>query len=42
MTERKKISLARPAAPTTDSSAGRKPPVRGSGTAPRKLSLIHI
>lgn len=37
MTERKKISLVRPAATGRDAlEGGRKPPVRGPGTAPRK------
>ena len=35
MTERKKISLSRPAA-TGDTPSAHKPPVRGPGTAPRK------
>ncbi|WP_286745261.1 pseudouridine synthase [Aquabacterium sp. UBA2148] len=35
MTERKKISLSRPAA-TGDATSAHKPPVRGSGSAPRK------
>ncbi len=42
MTERKKITLSRPAGADSDTPSskpefgGRKPPVRGSGTAPRK------
>ena len=37
MTERKKISLSRPAAASSEApEGGRKPPVRGPGTAPRK------
>ncbi len=35
MTERKKISLSRPAA-TGDATSAHKPPVRGAGSAPRK------
>jgi len=35
MTERKKISLSRPAA-TGDAPSAHKPPVRGAGSAPRK------
>jgi len=37
MTERKKLSLSRPApADSSDAPARRKPPVRGAGSAPRK------